>query len=301
MRRLAATAEALKPSSERRVSERRQSSSLACARPRRVLKSAATLLRGRQLAVALGLFCLPIAAAGCAIDSHIAVTFSRRAPARVEEVSRVEQSSAGARGTTTRNGQLVGIDCSTFVDYEIHEVTGETFLLQQYLVHLRMYALPAGTAYALSCAGPLVLEIPAAASRLRATAISNNGRQTTLLLKARVPSLPLAHGRQLHAEPGMQLVLVGWPSGLPDGDYRTELLFTLPRARAFREKALLTASVTCGRSSYLQPILPVVTTMNQVPAFTLQPAAQTVQLLLPRIAGAIGTQTEARATLSCGR
>jgi hypothetical protein len=263
--------------------------------------SAATLPRGRLLAVALALLCLPLVAAGCAIDSHIALAFSRRAPARVEEVSRAEQSSAGARGATTRNGQPVGIDCSTFVDYDIHEATGVTFLLQQYLVHLRINTLPAGTAYALSCAGPLVLEIPAAASRLRATAISKNGRQTTLPLEARVPSVPLAHGRQLHAELGTQLVLVGWPSGLPDGDYRTELLFTLPRPRAFREKALFTASVTCGRSSYLQPILPVVTTMNRVPAFTLQPAANTVRLLLPRIAGAIGTETEARATLSCGR
>jgi hypothetical protein len=92
----------------------------------------------------------------------------------------------------------------------------------------------------------------------------------------------------------------GDPSRLPDGDYHTEVSFTLRRPRAFREKALNTASITCGGSSYLQPILPLVTTMKQVPAFTIQPSPSTIGVLLPRIAGAIGTETQARARSQCG-
>jgi hypothetical protein len=227
--------------------------------------------------------------------------FNRNAPAEVRELSRPEQSSNYVRGTTTRNRQLVRIDCSSWIDYDVREVTGAAVLLQQYLVHLRTRPLPSGTAYALNCTGPLVLEIPADAARLVATATSKTGRQMTLPLKASVNSLRLAFGRQLRAEPGTQLVVVSWPSTLPDGDYRTELSFTLPRPHMFREKAVYTASITCGGSSYLQPILPLVTTMKQAPAFTIQPSGSTFRVLLPRIAGAIGTETQTRGMFSCGR
>lgn len=88
---------------------------------------------------------------------------------------------------------------------------------------------------------------------------------------------------------------------LARGDYPVELAFTLPEARTIREKAIAAASVSCGRSKYLQPILPPVARMARAPAFTIQPSANPITFSVPRIAGAIGSQAEARRTLSCVR
>jgi hypothetical protein len=105
----------------------------------------------------------------------------------------------------------------------------------------------------------------------------------------------------LQAEARTQFAVVGWPRALSPGDYRVELTFRLPDARAFPEKALYAASVSCGGSRYLQPILPIVTSMARVPAFTMQPSASAIRFSVPRIAGAIGTLAEATRTLSCAR
>jgi hypothetical protein len=99
----------------------------------------------------------------------------------------------------------------------------------------------------------------------------------------------------------MQLGLVRWPRALPGGDYRVELGFDLPEARAIREKAIVTASVACGNSSYLQPILPPVARMARVPAFTIRPSTDPIALPLPRLAPGISSYAEASRTLSCRR
>jgi len=97
----------------------------------------------------------------------------------------------------------------------------------------------------------------------------------------------------------MQLAVVRWPRTLPRGDYRVELSFDLPEARAIREKAVVTASVSCGRSSYVEPILPPVTSMALAPAFTIRSSADPIAFPLPRIAPGIAASAEATRTLSC--
>jgi hypothetical protein len=92
-----------------------------------------------------------------------------------------------------------------------------------------------------------------------------------------------------------------WPRALAPGDSRVELVFDQPIARPFRQKALLAATISCGRSRYLQPILPTVTSMARVPAFTITPSPGGAAIQIPRIAGAIGSQASVRRTLSCSR
>jgi len=70
-------------------------------------------------------------------------------------------------------------------------------------------------------------------------------------------------------------------------------------ARAIREKAVVTASVSCGRSSYVEPILPPVTSMARAAAFTIRPSADPIAFPLPRIAPGIAASAEATRTLSC--
>jgi hypothetical protein len=64
--------------------------------------------------------------------------------------------------------------------------------------------------------------------------------------------LPLAFGRRLRADPGTRLFLLTWPQASAPGDSRVKLVFDQPNARSFREKALLAATISCGRTRYLQ-------------------------------------------------
>ena len=176
-----------------------------------------------------------------------------------------------------------------------------TFLAQTYVVHLHTRALRRGTAYELDCAGPVVVELPADASGARATSTTPSGAQVELPVQAPLGSISLAFGKRLGAEPGMQLAVVRWPRTLPRGDYQAELEFDVSEARAIREKAVVTASVSCGKSRYLQPILPALTSMGRVPARTIRPSADPIALPLPRLAPGISSYAEATRTLSCGR
>jgi hypothetical protein len=121
------------------------------------------------IAVALVLAGLPVMAAACAFDSQIAVQFRRGSPAVVKESFKPEQSPHRVQGTTTRGGQVAGIDCSITIIYDIREAAGSTSLAQSDLVHLRTLPLPSGTTYELDCTGPLIVEIPTNASAARAT------------------------------------------------------------------------------------------------------------------------------------
>src|SRR5205814_10332465 len=132
-----------------------------------------------------------------------------------------------------------------------------------------------------------------------ARSIDASGQETALPLQAPVASVPVAFGRRLRAEAGRQLVVVRWPRVLPLGDYRVELSFDLPDARALREKAVVTAAVSCGRSKYVEPILPPVTRMARVPAFTIRPSADPIAFPLPPIAPGIAASAETARTLSC--
>jgi len=231
--------------------------------------------------VALVLVGLSVVAAGCAFESQVAVQFMPAAPVVVKESSNPEQIPHRVQGVTTRGGQVVGIDCSISIVYDVREATGSAVLAQLYLVHLRTRPLPRGTAYRLDCTGPLIMELPTDASAVQATSTSASGLQVALPVQAPVASVPLAFAKRLRAEPRMQLAVVRWPPTLSPGDYRLELAFSLPEARAFREKALYAASVSCGGSSYLQPILPLVTRMAQGARIHNPAVGERDQLLRP--------------------
>jgi hypothetical protein len=245
------------------------------------------------------LIALVVTLAGCAFDSPVVVRFNGTSPVEVTESFAPELTPHRVHGRTTRAAQIVRIDCSTTISYDVKEATGTAVLTQTYVVHLHTRRLRRGTAYQLDCTGPAILEIPADASAVQARSIDAAGREVQLPLQAPVASVPVAFGKRLRAETGMQLAVVRWPRALLGGDYRVELSFGLPETRAIREKALVTASVSCGRSRYVEPILPPVASMARVRAFTIRPSADPVAFPLPRLAPGIATSAETARTLSC--
>jgi hypothetical protein len=245
------------------------------------------------------LLVLVVTLAGCAFDSPVAVRFSGASPVVVTESLAPEQTPHRVHGRTTRAGRIVRIDCSTTISYDVKEATGTAVLTQTYVVHLHTRRLKRGTPYELDCTGPAILELPADAWAVRASSIDASGQEVPLQVQAPVATVPVAFGKRLRAEPAMQLVVVRWPRTLPQGDYRAEFSFDLPEARAIREKAVVTASISCGRSRYVEPILPPVPSMARVRAFTIRPSADPIAFPLPRLAPGIAASAETTRILSC--
>jgi hypothetical protein len=240
--------------------------------------------------------------AGCAFDAQFRIQFSSGAPPQVTELAAPEQLTQRVQGVTVRPRQVVGIDCATTVVYDVREATGSAVLAQTFVARLRTRPLRRRTAYAFDCAGTLIVELPHDVTEAHAFATDSTGQQEeAAAVQPAATGLPLAFGRRLRAEPDTRLFLLMWPRALAPGDSRVELVFDQPIARPFRQKALLAATISCGRSRYLQPILPTVTSMARVPAFTITPSPGGAAVQIPRIAGAIGSQASARRTLSCSR
>jgi hypothetical protein len=251
---------------------------------------------GRHLLIFVALFVgLPILAAGCSFESEIAVQLLQGVPVVVKQSTKVDVTPQRVRGTTTRAGQVVRIDCSITGIYDVDDPTGPAVLVQLFVVHLRTRPLPRGTPYELDCAGPVIVELPADASDVQAAATD---LQVALPVQAPLTSISLAYGKRLRAEPGMQFALMGQPS-LSAGDHTVELAFNLPEARTFREKVIHTAEVSCGRSKYLQPIRPLVTKMAGARALTVQPSADETSISVPHLFGGIVAYRQATRTLSC--
>jgi len=251
--------------------------------------------RHRLVLAALAAVGLPVLAGGCSFESEIAVQLVEGAPVVVKQSTQVDVTPQRVRGTTTRAGQVVRIDCSITGIYDVDDPTGPAVLVQLYVVHLRTRPLPRGTPYQLDCAGPVIVELPTDASDVQAAATD---LQVALPVEAPLSSIALAYGKRLRAEPAKQFALVGQPS-LSAGDHTVELTFTLPEARTFREKVLYTAQVSCGRSTYLQPIRPLVTRMAGARALTVQPSANETSISVPHLFGGIVAYRQATRTLSC--
>jgi len=249
---------------------------------------------------ALAVVGLPVLAAGCSFESQIGVQFLGSAPVVVKQSTKVDVTPQRVQGTTTRAGQVVRIDCSVTGIYDVDDPTGPAVLVQLYVVHLRTRPLPRGTPYQLDCAGPLIVELPADASDVQATATDATGLQVALPVQAPVSSLALAFGKRLRAERGTHFAVVGQPS-LAAGAHTVELTFSLSEARTFREKVIYAASISCGRSKYLQPIRPLVTTMARARALTVQPPATETGVPIPHLFGGIRAYGQATRTLSCAR
>jgi hypothetical protein len=247
---------------------------------------------------ALALTTVLVTAAGCAFEGQIAVRLAGDAPAVVKESFKVELTPHHVKGTTTRAKQVVRVDCSVTGVFDVREATGSAVLIQLFTVHLRTRPLPRGTRYEIDCSGPLIMQLPVDASAVEAVATDESGSQVPLAVQAPLTTLSLAGGKRLRAERGTQFATLVQPS-LPAGGYTIGLTFDLPQARAFRQKALMTALVTCGRSKYLQPIRPLVTAMSRASGLTIQPGAAETTVSAPHLFGGIRSYGEATRTLSC--
>ena len=237
---------------------------------------------------------------GCAFEGQIAVHLLAGAPVTVKQSANLEFAPHRVAGRTTRAGQVVRIDCSVTGVFDVREATGSATLVQLDVVHLRTRPLRRGTPYQLDCAGPLIMELPADASDVQATATSASEGQVPLSVQAPITAVALAFGKRLRAEPGTQFAIVG-SAALSAGGYTVELSFNLPEARAFQEKVLYAALIACGHSKYLQPIRPLVTSMARVPALTVQPSPNPTSFSVPHLFGGIRSYGEATRTISCAR
>jgi len=110
-------------------------------------------------------------------------------------------------------------------------------------------------------------------------------------------------GRLLRAAPRKQLVTIDWPDrrAFAYDDYRVELGFQLPKTPLVRERVVYTASISCGGSSYLQPMVPLANDLGFVNAFTIPPRGKPIEFIVPRLATGISSHAEASRTLACGR
>jgi len=62
-----------------------------------------------------------------------------------------------------------------------------------------------------------------------------------------------------------------------------------------------TASVSCGGSSYLQPVVPLTNDLGFVNAYTVPSDGKPFDFIVPRLASGISSQAEVTRTLACGR
>jgi hypothetical protein len=247
----------------------------------------------RALLLALG--CSTALVAGCG---------SGRNSMLVRERFEAVQAPHRIAGTTTRPGQVVRNDCTISTTYTVREATGTAFLTQSELVHLQVRVPRKGTPYELECLGPLVAELAAGASKVEATARDlSGGGHRSLSVRTRVASLRLSPGRPLRPAARKQLVVVELPRrpGSAYDDYRVELSFGLPKAPLVRERVVYTASISCGGSSYLQPMVPLTNDLGFVNAFTVRQHGKPFDFILPRLATGISSHGEATRTLACGR
>jgi hypothetical protein len=257
-------------------------------------------MRGGRRRLLLGLVALPLVSAGCAFEGQIGLQLVGGGPVVVTQSSQVELTPHLVKGRTTHARQVVKIDCSVTGTFDVREATGSAVLVQTYVVHLRTRPLPRGTPYQLDCVGPVIVQLPTAASNVQGTATSASEGQLPLSVQAPITSIAVAFGKRLRAEPGTLFAIVG-SSALSSGSYAVDLSFSLPDAGAFREKVLYTALIACGRSKYVQPIRPLVTKMSRVPALAVQPSSSPTSLSVPHLFGGIRSYGEATRTLSCAR
>jgi hypothetical protein len=207
-------------------------------------------------------------------------------------------------GTASRAGQVVRNNCMISAVYKVREATGTAFLTQSQLVHLRLRLTKRGMTYELECLGPLIAELPVAASKVEATAHDlSDARHRSLSVRTHASSIQLAPGRPLRPAPEKQLVVLEWPRrlGSAHDDYRVELGFQLPKARFVRERVVYTASISCGGSRYLQPVVPLTSDLGFVNAYTVPEDGKPFDFILPRLATGISSHAEMTRTLACDR
>src|SRR5262249_59339482 len=136
---------------------------------------------------------------------------------------------------------------------------GRAFVTERQLLPLRPRPPRPRTAYEVECLGPLVVELPAAATRVEASELTRSGHRRGLVPVRTHASVRLAPGRALRPAPGKQIVLVQWPrrTGSAYDDHKVGLAVAVPRAPLIPERVAYTASVSCGRSRDVAPVVPL--------------------------------------------
>ena len=204
-------------------------------------------------------------------------------------------------GTTKGAGQPVRVNCSLAAVYKVREATGTAFLIQSQSLHLRLHARGRGTAYSVECLGPLVIELPTAATHVEATELTRSGDRRDSDRVRMHASVRLAPGRTLRPTAGKQIVVVQWPRhpGSAYDDYKLELSFDVPKAPLIRERVAYTAAVSCRDTSYLDPVVPMGEGLGFVNAFTVPAHGRPFEFILPHIATGISSHSEATQSLAC--
>jgi hypothetical protein len=205
-------------------------------------------------------------------------------------------------GGTTRPGLPVRVDCSLAAVYKVREATGTAFLIQSQRLHLRLHPPRRPTAYEVECLGPLVVELPVAATEVEATELTRSGHRRGSVPVRTHASVRFAPGAALRPAPGKQIVLVQWPrrAGSAYDDYQVELSFEVPKAPLIRERVAYTAAVSCGNTKYVEPVVPLGEGLGFVNAFTVPPHGRPFAFILPHIATGISSHSEATQDLACG-
>src|SRR5262249_12921478 len=204
-------------------------------------------------------------------------------------------------GTTRQAGRPVRVDCSLAAVYKVREATGTAFLIQSQGLHLRARPPRRGTAYEVECLGPLVVELPAAATRVEAAELTRSGHRRWSVPVRTHASVRLAPGEALRPAPGKQVVLVQWPrrTGEAHDDFKLELSFEVPKDPLIRERVAYTASVSCGGASYVEPVVPLGEGLGFVNAFTVPPHGRPFDFALPHTATGSSSHEEETVTLGC--
>jgi hypothetical protein len=241
----------------------------------------------------LGLAVSALFVAGCGSDDH-----SMQVRERFEAI----QAPHLVAGAAARVGQVVRHDCKLSAVYKVREATGTAFLIQSQRLRLRLRVPERRTKYEIECLGPLVAELPADAGKVEATGHELSGRwERSLDVRTHVRSLRVAPGRSLRPDSHKQLVVIHWPhvAGSDYDSYRVELTFRVPKGPLVRERVVYTASVSCGGSSYLQPVLPLGDDLGFVNAFTVPPDGKPFDFILPHLATGISSHGESTRALEC--
>lgn len=147
-----------------------------------------------------------------------------------------------------------------------------------FLIQLLGYAAP------LTLYDPLIVQVPAAMSNFAGSITAgppgvNPG--TPLSVIAGLTSVPIDATTNLVAEPGMQLVILDFPTptGVANGTYTFRLQFS---GTTNSIKAVFAAKLAAGASTYYLPLFPCVTNFASVPAISLPATsiAGVIQLIL---------------------
>lgn len=236
-----------------------------------------------------------VLAAGCDNEAEFKAQIKAQLPAPQAdglEISKVRTAKAHVKGVTTMEDQVVSVDCTVTLK---GTQDGKPFE-RTFSVGLHTGKLPKGTEYEIECDDPLILELPTDASAVRATA--GRGRLVTpMTVQAGQATLPLGPGKALTADPGTQLVVIGFPPTLAAGTYDIRVAFHLARARPVRQKMLIAAQGFCNGPTFYTPILPTVTSMAAAPSVTIPVSKTLVGVGLPRVV----QSTRISARLPCGK